>query len=498
MHRRIIHPVSLSFIACLVQVEEDALQKSFAAHSDSIPIAKRSDALLGALLISMHKEGQIESVVMSRCTDQKFCSTLPHLLPAFEELVKKKLEAKEMEENGGLDVYNETTCYEFHQLMVATVLAYRGALNAFVEAENQLASQKAYADKVARGKVKQEKVKERKAKAKSEKMARKEKDCGRTQGSESAAGDQRRKKGDNGNSQIEGDLRTERQVPEGSGAPKPTTDTEVDDGSKPGFADPQITLDKITGLRNECAEQLWRCAILFWRVTYSRAFSYHLFILREGALIKNPFPTYARHFSDKDDIDQGVEDEIGWLLQAYGGTRSADRACRQWARLQCNQLAALSTLARSPGNFCVSLVDHQHPKLSDPKMEHWEITLTNLLAQKTCGPQPPTTANSSEVLETEKHTPSLFNAQTVICLLKRKIDEFAVIANSNSIFHAFKPKKESPNSYDPIFYGNTHCEIDFAAFSMNPDEAVEMSHKNAERLKEMAEVCLSTQIIAMF
>jgi hypothetical protein len=47
------------------------------------PIMKHSDTLLGALLISMWKEGQIESVVMSRCTDQKFHSALPHLLPTF-------------------------------------------------------------------------------------------------------------------------------------------------------------------------------------------------------------------------------------------------------------------------------------------------------------------------------------------------------------------------------------------------------------------------------
>lgn len=98
----------------------------------------------------------------------------------------------------------------------------------------------------------------------------------------------------------------------------------------------------------------------------------------------------------------------------------ADRACKQWACLQCNHFAALLVLTRSLGVLHISLVDHQHPKLSNLEMENWEITLTDLAkgAWRISGPQPPTSASFSEVLETNKYASSLFDAQTVICCLK--------------------------------------------------------------------------------
>jgi hypothetical protein len=486
MHRRIMHPISLSFIACLTQVGEDALRRSFTAHSDSIPIAKRSDAMLGALLLSMRDEGQIESVVMSKCTNGKFYSTLSHLLAAFEELVNKKLEAKGPEGYEGLAVYNKTTCYEFHQLVVTTALAYRDALNAFIDAENKLTLEKENADKAARLVAKQEKGKE-KARVKEEnlkKKARKEEenDCGRTQGSKSVAGDQHREQGDKGKGQTKGNLGMKRQESVGPGAQNLSRNIDVD---------PKVAIQTFTDLRNECAEQLWRCAVLFWRITYSQAFSYHLFILRAGRLINNPLHTYTQSFSSKDNIDQSVQDEVDWLLHAYGGTESVDKAFRQWSRLQCNHIAAFSVLVRSLGSLRVSLVDQQYPKSSDLGMEHWETTLTDLLAkdpQKNCGSQPP---NSPKVPETGKDTPNSFDAETVIRLLKTKVDQFAAVKGSNSVYHAFKPKKETPNSYNPDFYGNTHCESDMGSFFMNPEAAVKASDKNAIHLKEIAKVCFT-------
>jgi hypothetical protein len=63
-------------------------------------------------------------------------------------------------------------------------------------------------------------------------------------------------------------------------------------------------------------------AILFWHITYSQVFSYHLFILQAGRLINNPLHTYTQSFSSKDSIDEGVQDEVDWLLHTYGGTKS--------------------------------------------------------------------------------------------------------------------------------------------------------------------------------
>jgi hypothetical protein len=233
MHRRIMDLVSLPFIVCLTQVEEDALRRSFTAHSDSIPIAKRSDAMLGALLLSMRDEGQIESVVMSKCLDRKFHSTLPHLLAAFEELVNKKLDGKEPGANGGLGPYSEATCYEFHQLVVATLSAYSSSLDTFCAAEWRLSMKRAENAAVMR-----------------------DKGSHRMQGSEGM------EQGDE------------------------STMADVDaDGSKPKFADSQETLADLIVLRNECAEQLWACNFLLWHIAYSPIFCYHLVLLRKGGLL---------------------------------------------------------------------------------------------------------------------------------------------------------------------------------------------------------------------
>jgi hypothetical protein len=96
-------------------------------------------------------------------------------------------------------------------------------------------------------------------------------------------------------------------------------------------------------------------------------------------------------------------------------------------------------------------------------MEYWETTLTSLLAKdhwKNCGPQLP---NFPKVPETGKDTLNSFDAETVIHL-KTKINQFVVVKGSNSVYHAFKPKKETLNFYNPDFYGNTHCESNLVTF----------------------------------
>lgn len=46
-----------------------------------------------------------------------------------------------------------------------------------------------------------------------------------------------------------------------------------------------------------------------------------------------------------------------------------------------------------------------------------------------------------------------------------KIDEYAKLEQSDAIFHAFKPKPDAPNTYEPYFYGNVHCEAVLASLS---------------------------------
>ena len=119
----------------------------------------------------------------------------------------------------------------------------------------------------------------------------------------------------------------------------------------------------------------------------------------------------------------------------------------------------------------------------------WEKTLTSLLAKGHQPPKDPQPPNSSEVHKTS--TLNSFDAEIVICLLKMKVNEFAAVEGSNSVYHAFKPKEKTPNLYNPNFYRNTHCEIYFTTFSMDPDAAVKASDKNTIRLKEIAKVCFS-------
>src|SRR6267154_1970593 len=137
MHRRIFHPFSLSVIRQLSRVTKDELEVVFVKYSDCLPSSKRSDVLLGSLLLGMRDEGQIKSLIMDQCQDLKFRSHLPHLLAAFEDVVGKK-EADMFEAKEGLGVYSRATCYEFHQLLVATLSAYANTLGRFCDAQREL------------------------------------------------------------------------------------------------------------------------------------------------------------------------------------------------------------------------------------------------------------------------------------------------------------------------------------------------------------------------
>ena len=112
----------------LTQVSEQHFQISFKLHLSSLPTSKWNDAVLGGLLVGMQKEGQIESVIMSQCPSC-FHSELPHLLAAFAEVLENKEK---------ICVYSKATCYEFHQLLVVTLIIYEKALSVFSEVERKL------------------------------------------------------------------------------------------------------------------------------------------------------------------------------------------------------------------------------------------------------------------------------------------------------------------------------------------------------------------------
>src|SRR6267154_2483109 len=211
MHRRIFHPFSLSVIRQLSRVTKDELEVVFVKYSDCLPSSKRSDVLLGSLLLGMRDEGQIKSLIMDQCQDLKFRSHLPHLLAAFEDVVGKK-EADMFEAKEGLGVYSRATCYEFHQLLVATLSAYANTLGRFCEAQQEL-------------------------------------NMHMNGGADAAGGDEGWR-----DAEVQGRAKKNRKV-------------------KMGREKRQIEL---TSNRNQYAERLWECVFLLWRIAYSQLLRDHI------------------------------------------------------------------------------------------------------------------------------------------------------------------------------------------------------------------------------
>ena len=70
MYRRITHPASQGFIHTLSRVTKAELIEGFDLYvagvgGDGRP--ERNDSMLGGLLVKMHEEGQIQSVIMAPC-----------------------------------------------------------------------------------------------------------------------------------------------------------------------------------------------------------------------------------------------------------------------------------------------------------------------------------------------------------------------------------------------------------------------------------------------
>jgi hypothetical protein len=100
---------------------------SFCIKWDTVAkLPKGRDSALGKLLIGMHEKGQINSVIMSKCgRPELFSERLTNMVAAFRELQELSAEAQ----RDRLKVYNQETCWEFHKLLLATLLAYGRALN---------------------------------------------------------------------------------------------------------------------------------------------------------------------------------------------------------------------------------------------------------------------------------------------------------------------------------------------------------------------------------
>lgn len=139
MCRRIAHPSSQGFIYALGRVSADNLRDRyrFLSESKTARLHSRNDSALGRLLVGMADEGQIESIIMQPCGHPELSSDLTHIIAIFREM---QLQSSADVPNDGLiqNVYNEDTCWEFHLLLLATILAYGKALVSLAEVDEAI------------------------------------------------------------------------------------------------------------------------------------------------------------------------------------------------------------------------------------------------------------------------------------------------------------------------------------------------------------------------
>ena len=125
MRRRISLWFSEGFIYYLGQVEEEKLKR--AVMQPYTTTSQRDNQLIRAIA---EKGDIIQHHIMDNCPAEGMVSELPHLGAACKDWVEQGLSGSEVQ------VYNETTCFEFHQLLVATLLAYGKGLDALYAAKD--------------------------------------------------------------------------------------------------------------------------------------------------------------------------------------------------------------------------------------------------------------------------------------------------------------------------------------------------------------------------
>lgn len=121
MQRRINHWSSQGFIYCLGQVDLGKLQDAVAQRDAEYAVKGRRNFELSKAVV-----GDLDSIqryIMVDCPAPDMVSQLTNLLTACKRLVDDNGERPHL-------LYDQNTCIEFHQLLVATLLAYGKALDA--------------------------------------------------------------------------------------------------------------------------------------------------------------------------------------------------------------------------------------------------------------------------------------------------------------------------------------------------------------------------------
>lgn len=373
--RKLLHRMDTShskfFIDDLSKVGEQDILAAFTEHSASLPEASRSDYAIAGLLLGMEKE-EMQRLVPAG---------LPNLLAAFARL----REAKSGQAPMGLGAYSATTCYEFHQLLIASLIAYRDALRAFgmeLTGLNVLAN---------------------------------------------------------------------------------TKDRDEDE------------LRKCQCRVKQCAEWLWKCYYLLWRISFSQMLPHHLALLSKGQCLSFPgsdnIPADQeslrdRHGSSGVDAsgqrnwaegEDGREDDyVHVLKQKFAADDNTGNMLYRWCRRQVVHFAAHAILTRycteaDPKDTLISIIAARD---TTTEMVDWENLIHSLSAEAA---KVPDTTHSSRACHLEP-----FDAPFAIREIKRRVQEFSGMT-CDSILKEFGRNIDQALNLHPLFYGRLHCEAILAS-----------------------------------
>jgi len=127
MDRRMRHWSSRCFLSYLVAVEENALR----AVVEPTVTLSRNDTTLSSKLLSM-KDKDLTSI-MKNCPNATLRPTITSLLTTCRDMRSyPKPERRVQSEDGSEDrsgLYTRDTCFEFHQLLISTLVSYKAGLH---------------------------------------------------------------------------------------------------------------------------------------------------------------------------------------------------------------------------------------------------------------------------------------------------------------------------------------------------------------------------------
>jgi hypothetical protein len=179
---------------------------------------------------------------------------------------------------------------------------------------------------------------------------------------------------------------------------------------------------------------------------------------------------------DGDREGEGEDEEFYRIREAFIRDDDLILACERWIHLQVSHWTALQTISlwstsAALPSVKIHLLAVKTTHAND-QMDPWENVIRKLAiaaAQPHLGP-----------------ISTSFDAQFTIDFLKQKINEYATGTGRDSlIFKAFAPKMETPDEYNPEFYGDIHCETALASLMTCIDHGTDPSTEANIRLLEV-------------